>query len=116
MRRLVLIVMVLAASIPAFADPTNVAFISFNNSGQWQNGYPYYLYVQGTGILPMMCDDYVHAGNADWAWQANTTDLGSKKLSLTRFGDLNGALTLYDEAGWLLLQTHSQGINQWTDM
>ena len=116
MRRLVLLLALLAVAIPVLADPVAVHFISFNNSGEWQNGYPYYVYVQGMGITPVMCDDYVHAGSTDYAWVANQTNLGSKDLTLTRFGGMNGALTLYDEAGWLLLQTGVQSLNQWSAM
>ncbi len=52
----------------------------------------------------------------DFDWLANETILGTKDLSLTRFGNQSGALTLYDEAGWLLLQTRQSGINQWQEM
>jgi PEP-CTERM motif len=116
MRKLVLLLTLLAAAVPGLAGPVPVNFISFNNTGQWQNGYPYYLFVQGFGPIPVMCDDYVHGGDPDYAWLANETNLGSKDLSLTRFGDMKGALTLYDEAGWLLLETRAQGLNQWKDM
>ena len=116
MRKLVLLLTLFGFAISLHADPVTVHFASFNNSGQWQNGYPYYLFVQGMGFLSVMCDDYVHAGSTDYAWQANETNLGNQDLSLTRFGDMSGALTLYDEAGWLLLQTKGQGINQWKDM
>jgi PEP-CTERM motif len=64
----------------------------------------------------VMCDDYLHGGDPDFDWLANETILGTKDLSLTRFGSQNGALTLYDEAGWLLLQTRQSGINQWQEL
>ena len=52
-----------------------------------------------------MCDDWVHGGAPGDTWQANYTNLGTGNLSLLRFNQLPGALTLYDEVGWLLLQT-----------
>ena len=116
MRKIVLLLTLLAASISASAGPVDVHFISFNNTGQWQNGYPYYVFIQGSGVTPVMCDDYERAGTTDYLWLANETNLGSKDLSLTRFGDMNGALNLYDEAGWLLLQTKSTGPNQYADI
>jgi PEP-CTERM motif len=116
MRKLVLVLTLLGFAISLHADPVTVHFASFGNTGQWQNGYPYYVFIQGMGFTPVMCDDYVHAGSTEWAWQANETNLGSKDLTLTRFGNMSGALTLYDEAGWLLLQTQNQGFNQFKDM
>jgi PEP-CTERM motif len=116
MRKLVLLLTLLTAWVGANASPVLVDFIRFNNSGQWQNGYPYWAFVQGMGFEPVMCDDYLHGGDPDFDWLANETILGTKDLSLTRFGSQNGALTLYDEAGWLLLQTRQSGINQWQEL
>jgi len=42
--------------------------------------------------------------------------LGTGNLSLLRFNQMPNALTLYDEAGWLLLQTQVQPSTQWTDI
>jgi hypothetical protein len=116
MRKLVLLLILLTAWVAANANPVMVDFVRFNNSGQWQNGYPYWVFVQGMGFEPVMCDDYLHGGDPDFDWLANETILGTKDLSLTRFGNQNGALTLYDEAGWLLLQTRQSGINQWQEL
>ena len=116
MRKPVVVLVVLATSVYAFAGPVAVDFLRFNGTGQWQSGYPYWVYIQGSGVMPVMCDDYVHGGSTDYAWLANETNLGSKDLSQTRFGGMNGALTLYDEAGWLLLQTGVQPIPQWKAM
>jgi PEP-CTERM motif-containing protein len=116
MRKLVLLLTLLTAWVAAYAGPVEVAFVRFNNSGQWQNGYPYWLLVQGMGFEPVMCDDYLRGGDPAFNWLANQTNLGTGDLSLTRFGNQNGALTLYDEAGWLLLQTRQTGINQWQEM
>jgi hypothetical protein len=58
-----------------------------------------------------MCDDW------EQTWQANYTDLGTSNLSLTRFNQLPHALTLYQEAGWLLLETRVTTPGQtWTDI
>lgn len=116
MRKLVLLLTLLTAWVGANASPVIVDFVRFNNSGQWQSGYPYWVFVQGMGFEPVMCDDYLHGGDPDFDWLANETILGTKDLSLTRFGNQNGALTLYDEAGWLLLQTRQSGINQWQEL
>jgi PEP-CTERM motif len=116
MRKLMLLLTLLTAWVAAYANPVEVDFIRFNGSGQWQNGYPYWVIIQGMGFEPVMCDDYVHGGDPDFEWLANETNLGTQNLSLTRFGDLNNALTLYDEGGWLLLQTRTQGLNQWPEI
>ena len=116
MRKLVLLLILLTACGAAYANPVEVDFLRFNNSGQWQNGYPYWVLLQGSGLEPVMCDDYAHGGDPDFNWLANQTNLGTKDLSLTRFGDLNGALTLYDESGWLLLQTRTSSIFQWSEI
>jgi hypothetical protein len=55
MQKLVLLLTLLAAQVAAFAGPVDVHFASFNNTGQWQNGYPYYVYIQGMGLTPVMC-------------------------------------------------------------
>ncbi len=116
MRKPVLFLVIVLAAVSAYADVVKVDFVRFNNSGQWQNGYPYWAFVQGMGFEPVMCDDYLHGGDPDFDWVANETILGTKDLSLTRFGSQDGALTLYDEAGWLLLQTRVSGINQWQEL
>jgi len=116
MLKLMLLLTLLTAWVAAYANPVVVDFIRFNNSGQWQNGYPYWVLLQGMGFEPVMCDDYLHGGDPDQTWLANETNLGTQDLSLTRFGTLNGALTLYDKAGWLLLQTRQTGLNQWQEM
>jgi hypothetical protein len=113
MRKLVLLLTLSTPWVAAFASPVDVEFLRFNWTGQWQSGYPYWVYILGSGVMPVMCDDYVHGGDPGFTWLANETNLGSKDLTLTRFGSMNGALTLYDEAGWLLLQTGVQPINQW---
>jgi hypothetical protein len=102
----------------AVADPVNATLLSFGPGGAWQNGYPYWAFVpgQGTGIVPVMCNDYEHGGAISNTWLANITNLGTGDLSLTRFNQDQGALTLYREAGWLLLETRSNPINQWKDI
>ena len=63
-----------------------------------------------------MCDDWAHGGLPGDTWQANFTDLGTDNLSLVRFNQLPNALTLYQEAGWLLIQTRVTTPPQWTDI
>ncbi len=125
MRRLVLLALLFGGAICAYAGsvdtgPVEFTFVSWNN-GQWQNGFPYTIEPTNgpTGsILGVMCDDYFHGGMPGDMWEANITQLGSDNLSLARFNNISGPtalspLQLYDEAGWLLLQTQVQPMNQW---
>lgn len=85
------------------------------NQGLWQVGYPYAITVNGNA-MNAMCDDWVHGGEPGDQWQANFTNLGTANLSLLRFNQMPAALTLYDEAGWLLLQTEVTPPAQWRDI
>ncbi|HEY4959381.1 MAG TPA: PEP-CTERM sorting domain-containing protein [Candidatus Limnocylindrales bacterium] len=67
-------------------------------------------------LTTVMCDDWAHGGAPGDTWQANFTNLGTSNLSLVRFNQLPSALTLYDEAGWLLLQTRVTPQAQWKDI
>jgi hypothetical protein len=54
-------------------------------------------------------------------WMANITDLGTGNLTLVRFNNIIGPnslydLMLYDEAGWLLLETQLEPSSQWVYM
>jgi hypothetical protein len=89
-------------------------FIGFQPSG-WQAGYPYSASINGGAAIPVMCDDWSHGGLPGDTWQAYYTNLGTMNISLLRFNQLPSALTLYDEAGWLLLQT-PQNSSQATDI
>jgi hypothetical protein len=123
----VLVGVLLVATAGAYGGPINGAsltnpvqteFISFNG-GQWQNGYPYTLGILGVpGLVPAMCDDYVHGGLPGQIWYANITNLGSNNLGLTRFGFEDSALGLfrYREAAWILLQTPSAPPSDYADM
>ena len=51
------------------------------------------------GFEPVMWDGFPPWGGAQLDWLANETILGTKDLSLTRFGSQNGALGLGDEGG-----------------
>ena len=115
MRRLALLVGILCAAVCAYADPVDVSLLAFNG-GRWQWGYPYYADVQGVGNTYVMCDDYEHGGAPGESWLANGTNLGSGNLSLVRFNNLPNSLTLYDEAGWLLLETQTTPRSAWRDM
>jgi hypothetical protein len=118
MRKLVLFVGLLLALAPsAHAGSFLVTFLSWNG-GAWQNGYPYSVtFGPPPGApFPVMCDDYVHGGAPMDQWMANVTDLGTQNLSLTRFNTLPNALTLYEEAGWILLRTPFPGSKQWLPM
>jgi hypothetical protein len=98
--------------VGAYAEPVEFKFIGFFG-GQWQNGYPYLILptqFDPPNVLPVMCDDYTHGGMPGETWQANITQLGTENIDLTRFDNIPGPdeqspLILYQEAGWILLQT-----------
>ncbi len=126
MKRFVLLAgMLLAAiscayAIPSsdagFTNPATLNFVGFNG-GAWQNGYPYYVNIKGIpGIVDVMCDDYIHGGGPGITWLANISNLGTQGIGLARFNLLPDALTLYKEAGWILLQTPVTPPNEYKDM
>ncbi len=122
MRKLMILAVLICGSVYAFADPTEFTFIGWND-GNWQNGYPYYIEATNGSptILNVMCDDYAHGGMPGDQWQANITDLGTGNIQLTRFNTTPGEnalypLRLYDESGWLLLQTLVEPTSQWVFM
>src|SRR5271165_2835392 len=106
----------LLTGVVCFAAPATIVFTSFQAPNAWQLGYPYTAAINGVSGIAVMCDDWVHGGGPGQTWQANLTDLGTGNLSLLRFNQMPNALTLYDEAGWLLLQTQVQPSTQWTDI
>jgi hypothetical protein len=122
MRRLVILAVVLCGAVYAYAGPVEFEFLAWNN-GMWQNGYPYVIEEIGgdNAAIDVMCDDYVHGGQPGDTWFANITDLGSGNISLTRFNTTPGLtalypLMLYDEAGWILLETEDEQMSQWREM
>lgn len=116
MRRVLLVAGLLLAAVAAHAAPVNVTLLGYSG-GNWQNGYPYYLtFGPGGSVQTAMCDDYLHGGAPGQSWLANVTVLGTQDLSLARFNMVQNALTLYEEAGWILLQTPFTNSNQWKDM
>ncbi len=126
MKKLVLLVGVLLAAIPfayaspssddSYSNPATLNFVGFNG-GAWQNGYPYYVNINGIpGIVDVMCDDYVHGGQPGITWTANISNLGTQGIGLARFDLLPDALTLYKEAGWILLQTPVTPSGEWAAM
>ena len=125
MKKFVLVGMLLAAISCAYASPsgdagyTNPATLNFVgfSGGAWQNGYPYYVNIKGIpGIVDVMCDDYVHGGEPGITWLANISNLGTQGIGLARFDLMPNALTLYKEAGWILLQTPITPSSQYADM
>lgn len=122
MRKLILMVgVLLLLAVSASAGSVEVTLLNYGPGGIWENGYPYYLLVPGVGIgmTPAMCDDYFHGGDPGDKWQANVTDLGilgTTAVTSVRFNQAPNFVTLYDEAGWLLLQTRIEPIGDWKDM
>jgi len=123
MRRLLILAVVLCGAAYAYAGPVEFEFLSWNG-GNWQNGYPYQIVELGGGpiaVLNVMCDDYIHGGQPGDEWEANVTNLGTGNIQLTRFNTTPGInalypLMLYDEAGWILLETLDEQQSQWKDM
>jgi PEP-CTERM motif len=115
MKRLILPITLLLFAVSAYATPVTINFMGFQPGG-WQVGFPYTATVNGGPVIDVMCNDWVHGGLPGQTWQANVTDLGTNNLTYLRFNQLNGALTLYREVGWLLLQTQVTAQNQWTDI
>jgi len=105
----------LTLTLAAYAAPVDMVFYGFQ-AGGWPVGYPYYATVDGGPMVDIMCDDWVHGGLPGDTWQANFTNLGSGDLSDLRFNQMPDALTLYHEAGWLLLQTRVTQQWQWRDI
>ena len=124
MRKLIFIVGLITMAASVCTGSVSIKFLAFQ-SGGWQEGYPYSATVDGS-FTKVMCDDYLHGGvPGDPPWQANVTNLGTGDLSLLRFNQMNDALTLYHEAGWLLLQTQvtpqfvlqgNELVNEWQDI
>ena len=115
MKKLILLIGLLALTGSACAGPASIYFLGFS-AGGWQSGYRYFATVNGGPVIDLMCDDWFHGGLPGDKWQANFTNLGTDDLSLLRYNQLPGALTLYDEAGWLLLQTEVTPQAQWKDI
>lgn len=124
MRRLLLLsVLLMCGAVYAFAGPEEFTFLAWNN-GNWQNGYPYEIQETDNpagSVIAAMCDDYIHGGSPGDMWFANITNLGTENISLTRFNNVGGVnslypLMLYDEAGWLLLETLDTNTSQWLSL
>jgi PEP-CTERM motif len=124
MKKLALLIAVLLAATCSYAslsdgedftNPETLTLLSIN--GAWQNGYPYTATMTGVqGPLAVMCDDYAHGGAVGESWTANIMNLGTEGIGLARFNLMPDALTLYKEAGWILLQTPITPPNEYADM
>ena len=115
MKKLILLIGLLMLTASAYAGSVTVDLVGFQ-TGWWQVGYPYFVTIDGNPVTDVMCDDWVHGGLPGDTWHANFTNLGTGNLSLLRFNQSPGALVLYDEAGWLLLQTRVTPQAQWKDI
>jgi hypothetical protein len=124
MRKLVVLALLLGWAVCAYAGPATFEFLAWNN-GDWQNGYPYVITPLGqpnSEIIAVMCDDWAHAGAPGETWDANVTQLGTGNISLTRFNQIPqgpnalAPLTVYEEAGWILLQTQVEDSMEWKPM
>lgn len=114
-KKLLLVVGLLLAVGTAFAQQVTVDLTGFSGQG-WFSGYPYTATINGGPQIDVMCDDYFHGGYVGDIWQANVTNLASNNYSLLRFNQMGNYVTLYKEAGWLLLETQVEQPNQYQDM
>jgi len=81
---------------------------------------PYYLNVSGgdavqgiqSGTLTVICDDYTHDVTLGEGWIAQINDLTTSGLTQTRFDSVANAERMYEEAGWLAMQTGLWGGTQ----
>ncbi len=118
--RLLLVVGFLSASsLLVFADPVstiNVTLDAKTLNSPAQGGVivaPYFLDVNSANNAPfkapslisVICDDFPDHVSVGEQWTANVTSLSSGNLSNTYFKNDPGALSLYEQAAWLLLQT-----------
>jgi hypothetical protein len=118
MNKSLVVLALLAVATVCSATPVTMVFQGFHGPG-WPAGYPYFADVGGVSGAQVMCDDWAHGGFPGQTWQANFTDLGTINAgnigsSSLRFNQLQNALTLYREAGWLLLETQNTPSYQWT--
>lgn len=106
----------------AWADSISVTITG--TGGTVQNGVyvaPYYLNVSGGGdpsqgipggSLTVICDDYTHDVTLGEGWIAQINDLTTSGLTQMRFDSMPNAQRLYEEAGWLALNTGLWGGTQ----
>lgn len=105
-----------------WADSVSVTITGTGGTVQ-NNVYvaPYYLNVSGAGdpaqgiqagTLTVICDDYTHDVTLGEGWIAQINDLTTSGLTQTRFDSLPNAERLYEEAGWLAMQTGLWGGTQ----
>src|ERR1017187_1629728 len=72
MKKLILLIGLLALTGSAYAGPASVTLVGFS-AGGWQSGYPYFATVDGGPVIDVMCDDWFHGGLPGQTWQANYT-------------------------------------------
>jgi hypothetical protein len=104
-----------------WADSISVTITGTGGTVQ-NNAYvaPYYLNVSGgdpaqgiqSGTLTVICDDYTHDVTLGESWIAQVNDLTTSGLTQMRFDSMPNAQRLYEEAGWLAMQTGLWGGTQ----
>ena len=111
-------------SSTSWADSVSVTITGTGGTIQ-HNVYvaPYYLNVSGggdpaqaiqSGTLTVICDDYTHDVTLGEGWIAQINDLTTSGLTQMRFDSMADAQRLYEEAGWLAMQTGLWGGTQQT--
>jgi len=92
------------------ADSVTMTFTGVN--GARGGGYyvsPYYGTMDGDPVI-LLCIDIANRIKTGQTWEANlSTITNGSDLSLTRYGSLPNALSLYQQAAWLIAQfpTHT---------
>jgi PEP-CTERM motif len=94
---------VLLFAPPALADSASMVLTGVGPNGAMAGVYvgPYVATIDGVST-PIICDDFADESYLNESWTANVTTLAN--LSGTKWGGLNNATTLYEEAAWLTEQ------------
>ena len=124
MKRFAVLIVVLVAASFAYAGPTlGSDFSAPLTLPSWVSALadgrlvtPIFFPSPEIGSIQVMCDDYTHGGSPGESWDANIADLGTQGIGTARFNTMPDALTLYKEAGWILLQTLITPSNEFQDM
>lgn len=119
LRLLLVVALLCVSSLFVLADPVSTVTVTMDQktlNSPSVGGVivaPYYLDVNSVNNAPfkapslitVICDDFADHVTIGEQWTANVTSLSSGNLSNTYFKNDPGALSLYEEASWLLLQT-----------
>ena len=123
-RSIIRCVVVLGLLISSTLRADSISVTITGTGGTVQNNVyvaPYYLNVAGagdsaqgiqSGTLTVICDDYTHDVTLGEGWITQVNDLTTSGLTQMRFDSMPNAQRLYEEAGWLAMQTGLWGGTQ----